>query len=350
MSTQSPASERRSMNPTPVAKALFATMPSVLRATAPLIQGVLDEHYADFDLSAERVCLAVPYWSLATGIDGAPAGHHYYSLAEVLVERFALGVPVWGSSTSPRWDTRNLLWRDRPPVAKKPLAIELDELLQRLDQAAQSLLDTLKQQLIDTWNESPEGPGPSRGQRLAEAIGTLLVAGHTPVSGGRPDLSRLPFYMGYAPTDKHDNLTALDIRAYEIRVFSVDAQGRRYPELFPVVSFTRYEQGRPLPYPLYFHPGEGGLRTGREEDAELVGLLIGSRTAGRNLEIRETVIWHWNEPVEVIAECLAKGVLEYQLQALNLIESGRGQGSLDLQRTAQRAGARAMQVARPLLP
>ncbi|WP_191486651.1 dermonecrotic toxin domain-containing protein [Pseudomonas sp. FEN] len=304
----------------------------MLSVATPLVQGVLDQDYANFELSAERVCLAVPYWSLAQGIDGAPAGHNYYHLGEVLVERFALGAGVFRGSTSPRWDTHNLLWRERPAMAKKPLAIDLDELLKRLDQAARSLLDNFKQQLIETWNESPQGHGPSRWARLAAAIGSLLVPGRTPVPGGRPDLSRLPFYMGYGAGDADGDLSRLDIRAYEIRVFSVDAQGQRYPELFPVISFTRYEQNNPLPYPIYFHPGEGGLRMGKEEDAALVAMLIGARTAERNLEIRETCIWRWGQSAEVIGENLVKGLLEYQLQALGRLEPGCWQGRADLQR------------------
>ena len=334
MSTQSPVPDSQSMDPTSVAKALFADSPSLLSVATPLVQGVLDEHYGQFDLSAERVRLAVPYWVLAQGIDGAPAGHNYYSLSEVMVERFALRVPVWGASRSLRLETHNLLWREQPPAAKKPLAIDLDGLLKRLDQAARSrLLENLKQQLIERWNQSPEGHGPSRWARLSAAIGRLLVPGQAPGRRGLPDLSRLPFYMGYSPGDAHDESPTLDIRAFETRVFSVDAQGRRYPELFPVIDFLRYEESlQPLPYPLYFHPGEGGLRQGKMDSAELVAMLIGSRTAGRNLEIRESLVWRWNEPAEVIGDSLARGLLEYQLQALSATPPGDWEARAHLQR------------------
>jgi len=334
MSTQSPVPDSPSMHPTLVAKTLFADPPSLLSVATPLVQGVLDEHYAEFDLSAERVRLAVPYWVLAEGIDGAPAGHHYYSLSEVMVERFALRVPVWGASRSLRLETHNLLWREQPPAAEKPLAIDLDGLLKRLDQAARSrLLENLKQQLIARWNQSPEGHGPSRWARLAAAIGRLLVPGQTPGRSGLPDLSRLPFYMGYSPGDAQDESPTLDIRAFETRVFSVDAQGRRYPELFPVIDFMRYEENlQPLPYPFYFHPGEGGLRQGKLDSADLVAMLIGSRTAGRNLEIRESLVWRWNEPAEVIGDSLAKGLLEYQLQALSATPPGDWEARAHLQR------------------
>ncbi|NWB99973.1 hypothetical protein HX882_29295 [Pseudomonas gingeri] len=334
MSTQSPVADSQAMDPTSVAKALFADPPTLLSVATPLVQGVLDEHYADFELSAERVRLAVPYWVLAEGIDGAPAGHRYYSLGEVMLERFALRVPVWGASRSLRLETHNLLWREQPPAAAKPLAIDLDGLLKRLDQAARSrLLEDLKQQLIERWNQSPQGHGPSRWARLSAAIGRLLVPGLTPGRGGLPDLSRLPFYMGYAPDDSHGESPTPDIRAFETRVFSVDAQGRRYPELFPVIDFWRYgENLQPLPYPLYFHPAEGGLRPGKLDRAELVAMLIGSRTAGRSLEIRESLVWRWNEPAEVIGDSLAKGLLEYQLQALSATPPGDWQARAHLQR------------------
>ncbi|NWB29829.1 hypothetical protein [Pseudomonas gingeri] len=322
------------MHPTSVAKALFADPPDLLSVATPLVQGVLDQHYGEFDLSAERVRLAVPYWVLAQGIDGAPAGHNHYSLAEVMLERFALRAPVWGASRSPRGETHNLLWRDRPPAATKPLAIDLDGLLKRLDQAARALLlENLKQQLIERWNQSPQGHGPSRWARLAAAIGRLLVAGQMPGRGGLPDLSRLPFYMGYSPDDAQGKSPPLDIRAFETRVFSVDEQGRRYPELYPVIDFRRYDERlQRLPYPLYFHPGEGGLRSGKLDSAELVAMLIGSRTAGRSLEVSESLVWRWNEPAEVIGDSLAKGLLEYQLQALSALPPGDLHGRAHLQR------------------
>ncbi|NWC10529.1 hypothetical protein HX776_17110 [Pseudomonas agarici] len=322
------------MDPTSVAKALFADPPTLLAVATPLVQEVLDEHYGAFDLSAERVRLAVPYWVLAQGIDGAPAGHNYYSLSEVILERFALRAPVWGASRSLRGDAHNLLWRDPPPVARKPLAIDLDGLLKRLDQAAaRSLLENLKQQLIEYWNQSPQGHGPSRWARLAVAIGRLLVAGQTPGRRGLPDLSRLPFYMGHSPTDANGESRPLDIRAFETRVFSVDAQGRRYPELFPVIDFLRYDENlQPLAYPLYFQPAEGGLRPGKLDTAELVAMLIGNRTVGRSLEIRQSLVWRWNEPAEVIGDSLTKGLLEYQLQALSALPAGDLQSRSHLQR------------------
>ncbi|NVZ26442.1 hypothetical protein HX881_12870 [Pseudomonas gingeri] len=334
MSTQSPVAESQSTDPVSVAKALFADPPTLLAVATPLVQEVLDGHYGEFDLSAERVRLAVPYWVLAEGIDGAPAGHRHYSLAEVMLERFALRAPVWGASRSLRWETHNLLWRDSSTTAAKPLAIDLDGLLKRLDQAAaRSLLENLRQQLIARWNQSPEGHGPSRWARLATAIGRQLVIGPTPGRPGLPDLSRLPFYMGCSPDDAGGASPAPDIRAFETRVFSVDAQGRRYPELFPVIDFRRYdEQLQPLPYPLYFHPAEGGLRVGKPDSAELVAMLIGSRTAGRNLEIRESLVWRWDEPAAVIGDSVAKGLLEYQLQALSALPSGDLHGRAHLQR------------------
>jgi len=334
MSTQTSRVDRPTTDPTQAAKALFPEIPSVLSAAVPLVQAVLDEHYGNFALSAEQVRLSVPYWLLAQGIDAEPAGHNVYSLAEVLVEGFAQGHPTRMQSTSQDWDARSQLWRQWPSAAGKPLAIDLNTLVRRLHQASLGLPQTLKQQLIDSWNAAPQGRGASRWERLAGMLGSLLVPGRTPVAGGQADLARLPFYMGYAPAGggADDDLSSLDIRAHRIRVFSIDAQGRRYPELFPVISFIRYEQNRPLPYPLYFHPAEGGLRAGRLSDSELVGLLLGKRMAGRDLEIAEQVIWRWNEPVQQIGESLVKGLLEYQLQVLNLLEPGQWPGRNELQR------------------